>query len=93
MPGRFISWVIIWLACAGGFSNQVGAQDSIEAERNRAEDSKLLEGLRRRRLFDLAEFYCQKQLARPGLDPTSQSTLAIELMKTQTSKAILSDPG
>ncbi|MGY8747382.1 MAG: hypothetical protein ACKVHR_04905 [Pirellulales bacterium] len=56
----------------------------------RRDNSALIEGLRQRRLFATAEFYCREQLKRPELDPTSQVGLIIELMKTQTMRALLS---
>lgn len=55
------------------------------------EETRLLDGLRERRLFDLAEQHCQRLLARPGLTPTDSATFTIELIKTQTSKAILTN--
>ena len=71
------------------FANGRQDDDSVQ----RADDSKLVEGLRRRRLFDLAELFCQKRLADPALDPTSQSHLTVELMKSQTAKAVLAPVG
>lgn len=64
-------------------------QDSIELQRQRDEDSKLIEGLRRRRLFDLAQLHCQRRLSQSTIDPTSETHLTIELMKTRTAQAIL----
>ncbi len=55
----------------------------------RQDTSAIVEGLRQRRLFAIAEFYCREQLNKPDLDPTSQVGLIIELMKTQTMKALL----
>ncbi len=65
-------------------------EDSQKLSLKREDDSKLIGGLRARRLFDLAEIYCQQLLSQPNVDPTSQANLTIELIKTQTSKAILS---
>ena len=62
--------------------------DDVVVERR--DNSALIEGLRQRRLFATAEFYCREQLKRPELDPTSQVGLIIELMKTQTMRALLS---
>ena len=62
--------------------------DELSVERR--DNSALVEGLRKRRLFATAEFYCREQLKKPDLDPTSQVGLIIELMKTQTMKALLS---
>lgn len=60
-----------------------------DAEQKRADEVKLVEGLRQRRLFDLAERFCRQQLASPNLDPTTQATIVVELIKTQTSRAIM----
>ena len=76
-----LAWVI-----SAGFA---AAQESPELIRKREDDSQLVEGLRRRRLFDLAEYYCRDQLNSTSLDPTTQVMLVVELMKTQTAKAIL----
>ncbi len=62
---------------------------AVELEAQRQEDSKLIDGLRRRRLFDLAQLHCQQQLMKSDIDPTTESHLTIELMKTRTAKAIL----
>ena len=64
-------------------------QDSHELALQRDEDSKLVDGLRRRRLFDLAQLHCQTRLAQTEIDPTSEAHLTIELMKTRTAQAIL----
>ncbi len=74
-----------WIA-NGHFCNR---QDSHELQQQRNEDSKLVEGLRRRRLFDLAQLHCQRRLSQPTIDPTSQTHLTIELMKTRTAQAIV----
>ena len=66
-------------------------QDSHELALQRDEDSKLVDGLRRRRLFDLAQLHCQTRLAQTEIDPTSEAHLTIELMKTRTAQAILTN--
>lgn len=65
-------------------------QDAAKVAQKRNDDTALLTGLRQRRLFESAEFYCKDQLAKPNLDATTQATLVIELMKTQTAQAIFS---
>ena len=54
------------------------------------DDARLVIGLRERRLFALAELHCRKLLARTDLTPTELASLTIELITTQTAKAILS---
>ncbi len=54
------------------------------------EDAQLVIGLRERRLFALAELHCHKLLTRTDLTLTESASLTIELIKTQTAKAILS---
>ena len=54
------------------------------------DESELIEGLRSRRLFDLAQLHCRRLLESPSLTPTEQASLTIELIKTQTARAILS---
>ncbi len=52
-----------------------------------ADDSLMVDGLRKRRLFDLAEKYCAEKLANPELDPTERTRLVLDLMRTQTARA------
>ncbi|MGB2501087.1 MAG: hypothetical protein ACPIA2_15400, partial [Mariniblastus sp.] len=76
--------ILVLLVPASGFCQQ----DTLAVERQ--DTSALVEGLRQRRLFATAEFYCREQLKKPDLDATSEVGLIIELMKTQTMKALLS---
>lgn len=45
-------------------------------------DLELLTGLRRLQLFELAEKYCQRELAKQGNPPEREATLAIELVRS-----------
>ena len=76
--------ILVLLVPASGFCQQ----DTLAVERQ--DTSALVEGLRQRRLFATAEFYCREQLKKPDLDATSEVGLIIELMKTKTMKALLS---
>jgi tetratricopeptide (TPR) repeat protein len=51
-------------------------------------DERYLEGLRRRRLYELAEKYCDDRLADPALDVTRRSELTIELIRTLSEHAL-----
>ncbi len=55
-----------------------------------SDDTQLAEGLRARRLFDLAEIYCRDKLSNPEIDAITRSTLVLELMRTQAGRAALS---
>lgn len=55
-------------------------------------DEAFLAGLRARRLFRLAESYCQEQLDRTDLSPARQATLVIELSRTLAEHALQSKP-
>ena len=83
--GKWLAGIILILIIPT-FSFSQNDDTSVE----RQDNSALVEGLRQRRLFETAEFYCREQLKKPELDPTSQVGLIIELMKTQTMKALLS---
>ena len=48
----------------------------------RSADARLLAGLRGRAMYDLAEHYCDAQLAREDLDPLRRAELTIELART-----------
>ena len=56
------------------------------------EDERFLEGLRQRRLFELAERYCSYRLAEPQLPPVVQGDLAVELIRTYALHAVNSPP-
>ena len=55
-------------------------------------DQELLEGLRSRQLFELAEAYCQRGLARQPLAAEKSSQLTIELIRIYSEWAINSPP-
>ncbi|MFT7630138.1 MAG: tetratricopeptide (TPR) repeat protein [Mariniblastus sp.] len=79
--------------CTSGISfAQSNARNSAAEKQQRSDDAALLDGLRRRRLFDVAEFYCQQQLASPSVDATRQASLVIQWMKTRTEEAVLATP-
>ena len=82
--GCLLGFFSIWLAG----SQCVLAQ--IKSAGLHTDEAALIEGLRSRRLFDLAELHCRQILASPSLAPTEQASLTIELIKTQTARAILS---
>lgn len=54
------------------------------------DDTRLLEGLRSRRLFRLASKYCENELASQTLTPQRRAALTVELIKTQTTRALFS---
>ncbi len=56
------------------------------------EDERFLEGLRQRRLFELAEIYCTERLAGAQLPPAVQGDLAVELIRTYALHAANSPP-
>lgn len=56
------------------------------------ENERFLEGLRQRRLFELAERYCTQRLASAQLPPVAQGDLAVELIRTYASHAVNSPP-
>ncbi|MFK7766853.1 MAG: tetratricopeptide repeat protein [Mariniblastus sp.] len=88
--------IIVFLLVSAEFSSRstaVARQANGTAEfleQKRTDDTTFLAGLRQRRLFEIAELYCNDQLSKGNLDPTSQATLVIELVKTQTAQAIFS---
>jgi hypothetical protein len=54
----------------------------------KSQDDRLLEGLRARRLFRLAESFCQAELARPDLGVGRQAELSIELSRAYAEEAL-----
>lgn len=55
-------------------------------------DQQLVSGLRDRRLFELAESYCQERLAVASLDPVTKTELTVELLRTYALHAINESP-
>ncbi len=55
-----------------------------------SEITEFAQGLRTRRLFDLAETYCREGLTNRELDPTTRTSLTLELIRTQTARAAVS---
>ncbi len=55
-------------------------------------DARFLAGLRARALYDLAEHYCEDQLARDDLDAPRQAELTVELSRTLAEHAAASEP-
>ncbi len=51
-------------------------------------DERLLDGLRARRLFDLAELYCKQRLERADLPDGERLDLVLELSRTIAAHAI-----
>ena len=62
----------------GGFVDSAMCQDA---------DKVFLQGLRARRLYELAEVYCRERLASPELDVLTRSELTIELMQVYSQYA------
>lgn len=55
-------------------------------------DGQLIAGLRERRLFELAEKYCQDRLQTPALDEVSRAELTTEFLRTLALHAIHESP-
>lgn len=79
-------WFLIvgLISVAGSASATAQVEDEI---------TRMGRGLRSRQLFDLAIEYCRLRGGDPELDPTRQSIVALEEMKTWTAKAALSRDG
>lgn len=93
-PRAYSLLALVCLSACLAFSNHnpVQAQRVSDIEQQRDDDQALLEGLRRRQLFEVAQSFCYRQLENADLDPTTQSTLTIELMRTQITQAIRAEP-
>jgi tetratricopeptide (TPR) repeat protein len=66
-------------------------QESDDARVQLEEDIKVIDGLRRRRLFGLANDFCKERILQSGVDVQVQSALAIEQIKTVTGQAVFSN--
>ncbi|MEM7455354.1 MAG: hypothetical protein AAF456_13470 [Planctomycetota bacterium] len=65
----------------------VSPAQSILPSGSSSEDSVMAQGLRERRLFDIAEHFCRSRLDDSELNADDRTVLALELLRTQTSRA------
>lgn len=68
------------------------AWSTASAQGPRSGDARFLDGLRQRRLFELAEKYCQQKLNDEKLPPVKQGDLTIELIRTLAQHAAFARP-
>ena len=78
-----IVMVLVILACP----RITFAQQTDTTTQAQRDDQKLLNGLRDRQLFDLANDYCQKLLSSSDLPPQRRVTLTVAQLKNLTAKA------
>lgn len=79
---RFLlAMLFTWLAAIG--SGPLAAQKS-----NIADDIPVIQGLRQRRMFDLADQLCRQYLSNPELDATQRVQWQLELIRTLLAEAI-----
>ena len=79
--------LLLTLTCA--VQTSIARQDAT-VSRTQADDDKLLNGLRDRQLFDLADNYCENLLASDDLPPQRRVSLAVHQLKNLTAKAVFS---
>ena len=79
---RYVGRPVLWIGCFCLAATCCAAD----------EDERFLEGLRQRRLFELAEKYCTDRLAGAQLPPVAQGDLAVELIRTYALHAANSPP-
>ena len=82
-----VAVILLTLACT---TQTTLAQPDITITRLQRDDQKLLNGLRDRQLFDLADDYCENLLASSNLPPQRRVTLVVQQLKNLTAKAVLS---
>ncbi|HMP80718.1 MAG TPA: hypothetical protein PKD54_14785, partial [Pirellulaceae bacterium] len=80
-----VGWYI-WTV--GLWSIMVGVATPQSASHELSTDQRLIEGLRQRGLFDLADRHCRNRLGQQPLTPDVEVSLIIELMRTQMSRAM-----
>ncbi|MEZ6096925.1 MAG: hypothetical protein R3C03_22340 [Pirellulaceae bacterium] len=80
--------VPFWLACLL-FECCLLSASPLQVEQSSAtRDQPLIDGLRRRQLFDLADYHCEQLLATNELAVVDRTAIVIEKMKTQMARAI-----
>ena len=76
-----------WLARAGMLATLVLCEILASAQ-EASHDERFLEGLRQRRLFGLAEAYCQRRLRESDLSPVRRAELVIELSRSLAEQSV-----
>ena len=84
-PAKALFWVVL-VGQVGGGLGLVWAQQGAD------EDGRFLAGLRERRLYELAEYYCRRQLEQKDLSAARRAALSIELSITLAEKALAAPP-
>ena len=82
-----VAMILLMLTCTAQTSL---AQQDLATAQAQQDDEKLLNGLRDRQLFDLADNYCENLLASNDLPPQRQVTLVVHQLKNLTAKAVFS---
>ena len=82
-----IAMVLLTLTCNAQTSF---ALQDVAISQTQQDDQKLLNGLRDRQLFDLADDYCENLLASDDLPPQRRVTLVVHQIKNLTAKAVSS---
>ena len=78
---------MLTLACT---SQTLPAQQNTATAQSQQDDEKLLNGLRDRQLFDLADDYCKNLLNSDDLSPERRISLVVHQIKNLTAKAVFS---
>jgi len=81
--------IVLWVVLVGQVGGGVGL---VWAQQGAEEDGRFLAGLRERRLYELAELYCRRQLAQKDLPSAKRAMLNIELSITLAEKALGAPP-
>ncbi|MBX3417788.1 MAG: hypothetical protein KF851_09305 [Pirellulaceae bacterium] len=88
-----IGWSKIWFrvlavcwASLVGLSNQPAQGQAIDSVTD--DTQKMVQGLRDRGLFDLADLFANRWLEKKDIDPVTQANLVIEQVRTQMARAI-----
>ncbi len=84
MCSRFLALILFSFAILSPFTFRESHAQS--------RDQQLVSGLRERRLFELAESFCQERLTVPNLDPGTKTDLTVELLRTYALHAINESP-
>ncbi len=81
--------VVLFLGLCGANAAAISTSTQDEASVALRDSIKVIQGLRDRRLFDLAEIYTQQQLSSASLDVVDKASIVMEQIQTSVAKAIV----
>ena len=81
--------VVLFLGLCGANAAAISTSTQDEASVALRDSIKVIQGLRDRRLFDLAEIYTQQQLSSASLDVVDKASIVMEQIQTSVALSLI----